>query len=174
MPTSASRTNSAREVALLCLYILPVLSGRLLHTYVAQPPSLPLGRDQRVVHDLADLSPRRGVAGPERIIGVAGDDAPVVGCFDEGVERISRGHIYEVRAACGVQRPVLREHHYLRQLPARHVVTPLKGAVRVAGDDAPVVRCFYEDVEGIVGRHVGEVRPARGVNWPLLREYDDL
>src|SRR3954447_17581754 len=63
MPTSASRTNSAREVALLCLYILPVLSGRLLHTHVAQPPGLPLGRDQRVVDDLADLSPRRGVAG---------------------------------------------------------------------------------------------------------------
>src|SRR6476620_3560536 len=92
------------------------------------------------VGDDADLSACGVVAPTEGAIGVARYHAVVVSGFYVGVEGVGRGHIREVGASAGIQRPAFGEDDYLAELTAGDVAAPAEGAVCVTRDDAAVVR----------------------------------
>src|SRR5207244_811352 len=56
----------------------------------------------------------------------------------------------------------------------RHVGGGVEAAVPVAADGLHVVGCFHVGVEGVGGRHVGEVGAARGVYVPLHGQHGYL
>src|SRR5438309_5424833 len=78
----------------------------VLHTVARAWPGVRL-LSGRAVHDLADLPSRGVAAGTERVVAVAGDDSVVVCRLHEAIERVGAGHVGEVRAATGVDRPAL-------------------------------------------------------------------
>ena len=108
-------------------------------------------------NDLAQLRPGDVVAPAEGAVGVAADEAAVVGCLDEAVERVGRGHICEVRTACRCRWRSLQ--------PAQRSWLAGRGSSRCRGG-----RCrpssrrsrrgrpgAYGSVEVVGGLHVAEV-----------------
>src|SRR5207253_2443420 len=67
---------------------------------------------------LGDLRSRRAVAGPERVVSVAGDCLVAHSRLYERVERVGPGYVREARGLRVSQRPSVlkhrRVHHYLR------------------------------------------------------------
>src|SRR5437016_6225047 len=60
--------------------------------------------------------------------------------------------------------------HYLAYLPPRCVTAWTEGH-SVSADDAPVIGCFHECIEGVGCRHVYEVRSSGGVYCPPFGQH---
>src|SRR3954447_4090284 len=67
-----------------------------------------------------------------------------------------------------------RTVHDCADLAAGGVVVRLESTIRVARDDAPVIRRLNEGVEGVALRHVGEVWATGDVDRPTFRNHNDL
>src|SRR5437879_3791794 len=98
-----------------------------------------LRRGNRLVHYLTNLPTSGIVSRPERPVGVAGDDAPVIGGLYVPVEGVFRWYVVEVRATARVYGPLLGEHDYLAQLRPRDIVASPERAILVTRNYAVVV-----------------------------------
>src|SRR5437016_3074621 len=110
----------------------------------------------RFIDNLGDLAPCGIVAWVECAITVSADDAVVVRGLDILVKRMAARYVDESRGGWYVDSPPLRKHHYLAQLPPRHVVARTKRPIGVPGNDAVVVGGLNILVEGVVDRYVSK------------------
>src|SRR5438552_17397030 len=123
------------------------------------------------VHNLAYLPPRGTVPRPELQAACAavvpGDDAPIIRRLHVPEEHRAYWHVPE--GGCGrvEQRPACCQHHYLGNLPPRHLVAWAElqavGAAIVPGYQAGMVGGLYEAIEGIGSGHIPEGGDRRGV-----------